>query len=98
MSLAVALLLPLLSLQDEAASFSKDARVAVALYTPRADSKPDTDLFEMDKAGVDVALVDFDGNPDTLDPVIAAYQALAKQRKEGPRLAPYLKPGKDSDL
>lgn len=98
MSLAVALLLPLLSLQDEAASFAKDARVAVALYTPRADSKPETDLLEMDKAGVDVALVDFDGNPDALDSLVAAFQVLAKQRKEGPRLAPYLKPGKDADL
>jgi hypothetical protein len=98
MSLAVALLLPLFSLQDEAASFAKDARVAVALYTPLPDSKPETDFLEMDKAGVDVALVDFDGKAATLDPLILAFEAIAKKKKEGPRLAVYLRPGKDSDL
>src|ERR1043165_4200392 len=98
MSLAVALLLPLFTLQDAAASFAKDARVAVALYTPLPDSKPETDLLEMEKAGVDVALVDFDGNPDSLGPLLLAFEAIEKRKKEGPRLAVYLKLGKDSDL
>ncbi len=98
MGLAVALLLPLLSLQDEAVSFAKDARVAVALYTLLPDSKPETDLLEMAKAGVDVALVDFDGKPESLDPLLAAFDVLAKQRKEVPLLAVYLRPGQDADL
>jgi hypothetical protein len=98
MSFVVSLLLPLLTLQGEAASFGKDARVAVALYTPRPDSKPETDLLEMIKAGIDVALVDFDGKPDSLDPLLAAADAIARQKKESPLLAVYLKPGKDADL
>lgn len=90
MSLAAALLLPLLALQDEAASFTREARVALALYSPRPDSKPETDFLEMGKAGVDVALIDFDGKPETLDPLLAALESLAKLKKDAPLLAPYL--------
>lgn len=98
MSLVAALLLPLVALQDDTASFSREARVVVALYTPRPDSKPETDFLEMEKAGIDVALVDFDGKPDSIVPLLAALDLLEKQKKEGPRLAPYLSPGADADL
>jgi len=98
MHLAIALLLPLLTLQDEAASFAKDARVAVALYTPRPDSKPETDVLELTKAGIDVALVDFDGNPESLHALVAACEERRKDKKEAPLLAVYVRPGKDADL
>ncbi|MBV8880223.1 MAG: hypothetical protein JO332_09685 [Planctomycetaceae bacterium] len=98
MSLAVSLLLPLLGLQAEAPSFSKDGRVTAAYYYLLPGAKPETDFLEMEKAGIDVALVDFAGDPQALDPLVAALDALVKQKKETPRLGVYLKPGAKVDL
>ncbi|HZE96274.1 MAG TPA: hypothetical protein VE981_04570 [Planctomycetota bacterium] len=97
MGLALALLLPLLAPQDEA-SFSKDARVSAAYYHLLPGAKSETDFFEMDKAGVDIALVDVNGDDTALIPLIAALEALEKQKKDTPKLGIYLKTGVEADL
>src|SRR5204862_3776989 len=82
MSLAVALLLPLLSLQEAPPSFARDARVTAAVYFLLPGAKPETDFAEMEKAGIDIALVDFPGDPKALDPLVAALDALVARKKD----------------
>src|SRR5262249_37829551 len=98
MILLAALFLPLLAPQEDAASFSKDARVTAAYYYLLPGAKPEADFLEMEKAGVDIALVDFAGDPRALDPLVAALEALKKQKKDGPRLGVLVKPGAKVDL
>lgn len=98
MSLAVALLLPLLSPQDPPPSFTKEGRVTAAVYHLLPGARPETDFLEMEKAGIDIALVDFPGDPQALAPLVAALEALVARRKDTPRLAVFLRPGKKPDL
>jgi hypothetical protein len=98
MSPAFPLLLALLCLQDEARSFPKDARLTAALYHLLPGAKVDVDVVEMEKAGIDIALVDFAGDPNSLDPLVAALDGLVRQKKEPPRLAVYVNPGAKVDL
>jgi hypothetical protein len=95
---AAALLLPLLVAQDGAPSFSKDARLTAALYQILPTAKPESDFAEMEKAGIDIALVVTPADPAALDALVAALDALQKQKKETPRLAIYLDPGAKVDL
>lgn len=98
MSLALALFLPLLSPQEEATSFTKDARLTAAVYYLLPGAKPETDFLEMEKAGIDIALVDVDGNFQAIDPLVAALDGLVKLKKEVPKLAVFLRPGAKVDL
>jgi hypothetical protein len=95
--MTVAFLL-LLAFQDDAASFSKDARLTAAYYSLLPAAKVEADLLEMEKAGLDIVLVDFAGDAAALDPLIAALEALLKQKKEPPKLGLFLKPGDKIDL
>lgn len=94
--MTVALLL-LLVAQDDA-SFSKDARVTAAYYSLLPGAKVDADLLEMEKAGLDIALVEFAGDPAALDPLIAALESVEKNKKDPPKLGVYLKPDAKADL
>lgn len=94
MLLALAFLL----LQDDAASFGKDQRVAAAYYQLLPEANPAVELPEMGKAGVDVALVPFAGDAKALDPLIAALDALEADRKTRPRLGVVVQPGAVPDL
>lgn len=94
--MTVAFLL-LLAFQDDA-SFAKDARVAAAYYSLLPGAKHDADLLEMEKAGLDIALVEFAGDTASLDPLIAALESVEKNKKEPPKLGVYLKPGAKPDL
>ncbi|HLY75248.1 MAG TPA: hypothetical protein VKU80_14100, partial [Planctomycetota bacterium] len=98
MSLAFALVLPLWGLQEEARSFSQDSRLAAARYYLLPGAKPETDFLEMERAGIDIALVDWGGEVEALDPLVAALDALVRQKKDVPRLAVYLKPAAKADL
>jgi hypothetical protein len=95
--MTVAFLL-LLAFQDDAASFSKDARLTAAYYSLLPAAKVEADLLEMEKAGLDIVLVDFAGDAAALDPLIAALEALLKQKKEPPKVGLFLKPGDKVDL
>jgi hypothetical protein len=95
---ALALLLSLPAPQAEPPSFAKEARLTAALYYPLPGAKPEVDFAEMEKAGIDIALVDFAGDAKALDPLVAALDLLARQKKEGPKLAAYLSPGAKADL
>ena len=94
----ILVLLPLLALQTEAPSFAKEGRVVVASYQLLPGARPESDFAEMDKAGIDVALVDIKDDPAAVVPLVAALEALVKQRKEGPRLGVLLRPGAKPDL
>jgi hypothetical protein len=94
-ALALFLALPL---QDEAPSFAKDQRLTAAYYYPGAEAKPAAELLEMGKAGVEIALVAFPGDPAGLDPLIAALDDLEKDRKSRPRLGILVQPGATPDL
>ena len=98
MSLSAALLLSLLSAQEEAPSFPKDARLTAALYYPAPASKPEVDVAEMEKAGVDIVLVDLPGDVRALEPLVAALETLSKLKRETPRVGVYLNPGAKADL
>ncbi|HVR85192.1 MAG TPA: hypothetical protein VMU54_12825 [Planctomycetota bacterium] len=98
MSLAFALVLPLWTPQEEARSFSQEGRLTAAWYYLLPGAKPETDFLEMQKAGIDIALVDFTGDPQALDPLVAALDALVKQKKDVPRLAVIVRPGATVDL
>jgi hypothetical protein len=95
---ALVLLLPLVLPQDEAPTFAPDQRLAAAYYYPGAEARPAADFAEMGKAGVEIALVAFPGDPTTLDPLIAALDGLEKERRSRPRLAPLVQPGASPDL
>jgi hypothetical protein len=95
---ALALVLPLFLAQDEAPSFTKDQRLTAAYYYPAAESKAASELAEMGKAGVEIALVAFPGDPASLDPLIAALDALEKERQNRPRLGVFVQPGARADL
>jgi hypothetical protein len=98
MLLAIALFLPLLSLQDEAPTFGKDQRLTAAYYLAGPETRHAAEFLEMGKAGVDIALVDFKGPADRLDPLIAALDALEKDFKSRPRLGILVQPGAVPDL
>src|SRR5579872_2969248 len=98
MSLAIASLLALLVPQDEARSFTKDARLTAARYYLLPAAKPQADFLEMERAGIDIALVEFTGDAQALDPLVAALDALVTQKKDVPRLAVFLSPGAKGDL
>lgn len=85
MILAIALLL---STQGEAPSFGKDQRLAAAYYHLGPDARHAAEFLEMGKAGVDLALVAWQGPPESLDPLIAALDGLEKEDRRRPRLAP----------
>jgi hypothetical protein len=84
MILTIALLL----LQEEAPSFGKDQRLAAAYYQLLPDARHEAELLEMGKAGVDLALIAVPAKIEALDPLIAALDALAKDGKKTPKLAP----------
>lgn len=98
MSPAAALLVLCLAPQEEAPSFTKDARLTAALYYLLPGARPELDVLEMEKAGIDIILVEAPGNPNALDPLVAALDLVAKQKKETPRLAVYVDPGTKADL
>jgi hypothetical protein len=98
MTLAVAVVLSLLRFQEEARSFTQDSRLTAALYYLLPGAKPETDFLEMEKAGIDIALVDWGGDAGALDPLVAALDALVRQKKDVPKLAIFLKPGATADL
>jgi hypothetical protein len=95
MVLAVALLL---SVQDEAPTFGKDQRLTAAVYAAAPSPRHAAEFLEMGKAGVDLALVPFQGPAESLDPLIAALEGLEKEGKRTPRLAPLVQPGTVPDL
>lgn len=94
----MALALALLLLQDEAPAFGKDQRLTAAIYHSASDVRHDAELLEMGKAGVEIALVPFQGPPESLDPLIAALDGLEKEKRKTPQLAPLIQPGASSDL
>ena len=88
----------LLSLQNEASTFGKDQRLTAAVYHLASDPRHAVEFFEMGKAGVEIALVPFQGPADVLDPLVAALDGLAGEGKKIPRLAPLVQPGAVPDL
>jgi hypothetical protein len=95
---ALALLLPLLLPQDEAPGFTKDQRLTATYYYPGPQAKPAAELSEMGKAGVEMALVAFQGDAAGLGSLVAALDDLEKDRKNRPRLGVFLQPGATPDL
>lgn len=95
--MSLALLLPLL-FQTEAPSFTRDARVTLAVYHLLPGARPETDFLEMDKARIDVALVDVAADPAAVDGLVAALETLVKQKKDTPKLAAFVRPGARPDL
>src|SRR4030095_2610048 len=95
--MAVALAL-LLFLQDEAPTFGKDQRLTAAVYQISSEPRHAAEFLDMGKAGVEIALIPFQGAAESLDPLIAALEGLEKERKKTPRLAPIVQPGTVPDL
>jgi len=98
MTRAVFVLLPLLLGQDDASTFTSEQRLTAAYYTLSPDARPAVDALEMGKAGVEIALVAFQGDAKALDPLIAVLDDLEKDHKSRPRLAPLVQPGATPDL
>src|SRR5262245_24659289 len=94
MFLALALFL----LQDESPAFGKDQRLTAAVYQIPSDPRHAAEFLEMGKAGVEIALVPFEGPVEKLDPLVAALDGLEKEGKKIPRLAPLIQPGAVPDL
>src|SRR5689334_15926777 len=88
----------LLSLQNEAPTFGKDQRLTAAVYQISATPRHTAEFLDMGKAGVEIALVPFQGPADVLDPLLAALDELVKDGKKTPRLAPLIQPGTVPDL
>ena len=93
-----AVLALLLSLQNEAPTFGKDQRLTAAVYHLASDPRHAAEFLEMGKAGVEIALVPFQGPAELLDPLIAALESLEKEGKRTPRLAPLIQPGTVPEL
>jgi hypothetical protein len=94
----IAVLALCLLLQEEAPTFGRDQRLTAAVYQIPSDPRHSAEFLEMGKAGVDIALVPFQGPVESLDPLIAALDGLEKERKRTPRLAPFVQPGAVPDL
>jgi hypothetical protein len=85
--------------EKDLASSGKEERLVFAYYYNRDDSVHRRELQEMGRMGVDVALV-LGENPERLASLVQALEALRKEGRDRPRLAPAidLSPLKGADL
>lgn len=88
----------LLSLQVEAPTYGKDQRLTAAVYHLTANPRHSAEFLDMGRAGVEIALVPFQGPAEVLDPLLAALEGLEKEGRKTPRLAPLIQPGTVPDL
>ncbi|MBI3855652.1 MAG: hypothetical protein HY293_08165 [Planctomycetes bacterium] len=91
-------LLLLTALQDEAPTFGKDQRLTAAIYHSASGTRHAAEFLEMGKAGIEIALVPFEGKAESLDPLVAALEGLEKEGRRTPRLAALVQPGAVPDL
>ena len=86
----------LLLAPQEAPSFTTKERIVLAYYHYSGpESKPDEELEEMGRAGVDVALVVSSVPSEGLDPLVQTLDRLEKESKDRPRLAPCIPPTRE---
>jgi hypothetical protein len=67
-----------------------EPRLVFASYRLPDPAKAQADLEDLSKAGIDVALVPWPGDPVRLDALVSAARALDVRQVEVPRLAPLL--------
>jgi hypothetical protein len=95
---SILLLLAFPALQDDSPSFAKDQRLAATYYYSGPETRHAAEFLEMGKAGVEIALVSFQGGAEGLDPLVAALDGLERDAKARPRLAVFFQPGPTLDF